>query len=172
VWSDSIAGTFASSRANEFNVRATGGIRIYTNSSYNSGVTVFAGDSGWNSLSDRSSKSNFAPVDPDAVLNGLMSLPITTWSYRAREDIRHMGPTAQDFRAAFGALGGDDRRINSLDADGVALAAIQGLYRKVEAENAALKERNADLELRLQRLEALVAANGMTRQASSAPPSH
>jgi flagellar biosynthesis/type III secretory pathway protein FliH len=43
-----------------------------------------------------------------------------------------MGPTAQDFQAAFG-LGSDEQCIGTVDADGVALAAIQGLNEKVEA---------------------------------------
>jgi DNA-binding transcriptional MerR regulator len=38
---------------------------------------------------------------------------------------------AQDFHAAFG-LGTDDKHIATVDADGVALAAIQGLNEKVE----------------------------------------
>ena len=45
---------------------------------------------------------------------------------------------AQDFRAAFG-LGESERTITTVDADGVALAAIQGLNRKVEEENQALR---------------------------------
>ena len=43
-----------------------------------------------------------------------------------------MGPTAQDFYAAFG-LGEDERHISTVDADGVALAAIQGLYAQNQA---------------------------------------
>ena len=47
------------------------------------------------------------------------------------------------------------RRINTVDADGVALAAIQGLHEMVREKSeriAALEARNAEL---LQRLEAL-----------------
>jgi hypothetical protein len=40
---------------------------------------------------------------------------------------------AQDFHAAFG-LGADDKRIATLDSSGVALAAIQGLNQKLEAD--------------------------------------
>jgi hypothetical protein len=75
------------------------------------------------------------------VLERLAALPVTTWNYRANGSIRHMGVMAQDFYAAFG-LGLDDRHISTVDAEGVALAAIQGLYQKVkalEAENAQLK---------------------------------
>jgi cell division protein FtsB len=55
---------------------------------------------------------------------------------------------AQDFAAAFN-VGDDDRRIHVVDGQGVALAAIQGLtqeLRALQAENAALAARVADLE--------------------------
>ena len=49
------------------------------------------------------------------------------WNYKAQNTaIRHMGPTAQDFRAAFG-LGDFPLRINTIDADGVALAGVKAL---------------------------------------------
>ena len=62
---------------------------------------------------------------------------------------------AQDFHATFG-LGSTDTGIATVDADGVALAAIQGLNSKVEAENAALRERVANQDRRLAKLEAMV----------------
>jgi hypothetical protein len=55
---------------------------------------------------------------------------------------------AEDFHAAF-ALGSGDRTIATVDTAGVALAAIQGLNAKLEAENAALRERLAAIEARL-----------------------
>jgi len=42
-----------------------------------------------------------------------------------------MGPMAQDFWAAIG-LGDSDKSITTVDADGVALAAIQGLHQVVQ----------------------------------------
>lgn len=72
------------------------------------------------------------PVDPHEVLRRVARLPIETWSYRG-ESVRHLGPMAQDFAAAFG-LGADDRHIHALDAAGVALAAIQGLHALAEAQ--------------------------------------
>ncbi len=41
-------------------------------------------------------------------------------------------PMAQDFHAAFGLNGGDDKHISVIDEGGVALAAIQGLNQKLE----------------------------------------
>jgi hypothetical protein len=62
---------------------------------------------------------------------------------------------AQDFYAAF-AVGQDDKHISTVDADGVALAAIQGLNRKVDELKHDLIQRdteNAELRLRLEKLE-------------------
>ena len=86
--------------------------------------------------SDRALKEGFVPVEPRAILARVVALPLETWSYRG-EPARHLGPMAQDFAAAFG-LGADDRRIHALDANGVALAAIQGLHALVEAQAARL----------------------------------
>jgi hypothetical protein len=102
------------------------------------------------SSSDRAAKQDVRPVDPQAVLAGVASLPLNEWSYRDDPGVRHVGPMAQDFRAAFG-VGPDEQHIAMVDADGVALAAIQALHRMVEdqrTELAALKARLADLESR------------------------
>ncbi len=75
------------------------------------------------------------------MLARLAEVPISTWNYTSQDaSIRHIGPMAQDFYAAFG-VGEDDTHITTVDADGVALAAIQGLY----AENQALKAANESL---------------------------
>jgi hypothetical protein len=84
-------------------------------------------------LSDRAAKRAFAVVDPAQVLEKVIGLPVAEWSYIANPGARHIGPTAQDFRAAFG-LGDDERSIATVDADGVALSAIQGLNAKLEAK--------------------------------------
>ena len=71
-----------------------------------------------------------------------------------------MGPMAQDFYAAFG-LGLGDKTIDTIDPDGVALAAIQGLNALVQGNEERLAEKDAEIaELRdrLERLEALMAA--------------
>ena len=93
--------------------------------------------------SSRSLKRDFAPVDAQAVLDLVVALPVSTWSYNSDVSVRHMGPVAEDFRASFG-LGGTDKGIATVDSDGVALAAIQGLHQKLQAlenENQALRQR-------------------------------
>jgi hypothetical protein len=86
--------------------------------------------------SDRNAKERFEAVDPRAALAAVARLPIERWSYKG-EPVRHLGPMAQDFAAAFG-LGADDRHIFPLDAAGVALAAIQGLHALVRAQQTRL----------------------------------
>ena len=118
-----------------------------------SGVTMAAGAGSWSSISDRRLKTAIQPVDVRAMLDRVLALPLTSWSYTAQDaSIRHVGPMAQDFRAQF-ALGENDTTISTVDADGVALAAIQGLNAKLETENAAKDAEIASLRARLQALE-------------------
>jgi hypothetical protein len=106
----------------------------------------------WTNASSRSFKEGFVAVDVAAVLDKLVALPVQTWVYKASHDEgQHMGPFAEDFASTFG-LGNDEKHIATVDESGVAFAAIQGLNRKVENENAALRAQNADLRTRLERI--------------------
>jgi len=109
--------------------------------------------------SDHNLKKNFDSVDAQEVLERVTSLPIQQWTYKAEEDsVRHVGPMAQDFHAAFG-LGANDTTIATVDADGVALAAIQGLNEKLEALERTVQHRdaeNAELKWRIEKLERLL----------------
>ncbi len=113
-----------------------------------------AGTTDWACASDRNLKENFRPVNNVQVLEAVARMPVTTWSMKGSK-IRQMGPTAQDFYAAF-KLGDSDTMINNTDAKGVALAAIKGLNTKLETENAALKRTLEALEARLMALEKTV----------------
>jgi hypothetical protein len=138
VWADNSALDFNSTAANEFSARATGGVRFITAINATgiptAGVTVASGGGAWATLSDRAAKKDIIAVDSRSILDRLASMPLYTWRYIAEvSGATHMGPVAQDFRAAFG-LGDSDKTITTVDADGVALAAIQGLNQKLEAE--------------------------------------
>src|SRR6185503_11390925 len=160
VWADATLGPngigldFASTSSNQFLVRATGGAyfvsAVDTTGSNIAGVTLASGSGSWSSLSDRNAKENFTAANARAILDKVAALPLASWNYKAQgAGVRHFGPTAQDFHAAFG-LGTDDKHIATVDADGVALAAIQGLNQKVEEENRtlheALKKRESEIE--------------------------
>jgi hypothetical protein len=105
----------------------------------------------FNPPSDRHAKENFAHINPAEVLEKVAALPICRWNFKQDPNVEHVGPMAQDFHAAFG-LGADDKHIATVDADGVALAAIQGLNEKLEEKTA----RIAELEARLAGLEKLI----------------
>jgi hypothetical protein len=92
-----------------------------------------------NLTSDRNAKEDFKPVSARSVLEKVASLAITEWQYKEQPGVRHIGPVAQDFREAFG-VGRDEKHITTVDADGVALAAIQGLNAKVDEKDARIQQ--------------------------------
>jgi hypothetical protein len=97
-------------------------------------------------VSDRNLKTNIEPVDPQAILESVARLPVSTWSYKSDPaTVRHMGPMAQDFKASFG-LGDTDKAYHPIDAHGVELAAIQALYERLDAQSARLEKLERDNE--------------------------
>jgi hypothetical protein len=107
-------------------------------------------------ISDRNKKENFAAVDPRDVLAKVAALPITTWNYTFEDaSVRHIGPMAQDFQAAF-SVGATDKAIFQVDADGVVLASVQALHGELEA----LQAENDELRARLAKLEAAMSKRG------------
>lgn len=153
---DSSSNTFASFAANEFVVRASGGVGFYTNAATTTGAEMAPGGGSWAVLSDANMKENVREVSGEGVLAKLAAMPVREWNYVSQDaGIRHMGPTAQDFRAAFG-LGDFPLRINTIDADGVALAGVKAL----EARTRALQ---AEVDALRRRLEALLAETARER---------
>ncbi len=67
------------SAANQFSVRAAGGYRLFSNSTKTTGVSISAGGSSWNVISDRNRKESFLGIDGEDVLARIRSLPVTTW---------------------------------------------------------------------------------------------
>jgi hypothetical protein len=154
VWADSSGVDLTSERANQFRVRAAGGARFDINATHwidfyafidsgfigklidtSTGAYLSTGGA-WVNNSDRAVKDNIRPVDGRKILEAVAALPISAWNYR-NEDARarHIGPMAQDFHAAFG-FGADEKHIATIDADGVALAAIKGLNEIVSEKDA------------------------------------
>jgi hypothetical protein len=144
VWSDqNVAPAVKSTAANQFVARAAGGVTFYSSVNLSTGVKLAAGSGSWSSVSDRAVKTAIVPLDDAAILAKVASLPVSEWSYAAQgTGVRHMGPMAQDFRAAFG-VGEDDRHIATIDEGGVALAAIKGLAARASRENASLRSQVA-----------------------------
>lgn len=156
---------------NQFVVRSAGGVRLFTNAALTTGVSLNAGGSSWNVVSDRNAKYGFEAVDEQDILRRLTTLPLSSYFYKDGDGRRYIGPMAQDFKAAFG-LGDDDTRIAMNDIDAVSLASLKALAAQVQtlrednrrlardraavaADNAALK---VTLDALLRRVTALEAA--------------
>jgi hypothetical protein len=142
------------------NLAATAGGYLDVRSASGLATIMLTGTSGnitattFTPSSDRNVKENFTQIDPQEVLARVAVLPISEWSFKVDTATRHIGPTAQDFHAAFD-VGADDKHIATVDEEGVALAAIQGLNQKVEETRA----ENAELKARLEKLEQLLNQN-------------
>ena len=155
VWSDDASGATAlsASTANQFLARASGGVTFYSSPNLAAGVRLSPGSGTWSSLSDRNAKSGIVPVSDDDILARVSTLPISEWSYTTERGVRHVGPMAQDFFAAFN-VGEDDRHITSIDEEGVALAAIKALNARTALREAALSARVWSLKEEVARKDA------------------
>ncbi len=107
---------------------------------HSSGAHLTAGGV-WTNASDENLKENFQPVDGVDLLEKIEQLPISEWNYKTESDeVKHIGPTAQDFQATFG-VGSDGKSISTIDPSGIALAAIKQLKK----ENTELKKQVEEL---------------------------
>lgn len=167
------------------NWRVSGGFRIFTSSNLSTGVTLQSGatvsnwgqsnavistSTGallttggvWQNASDVNKKHLFETVSGEEILRKLQSLSIQKWSYKSEEeDVKHIGPTAQDFYSTF-HLGTDEKSIGTVDADGIALAAVQALNTRTQQQSTeieSVKKENEALRKRLELLENNAARN-------------
>ena len=157
VWADSTAADFSSTIANEFRVRARGGVVLDAGTKdiefTTSGFITWNGSIIHGAQSDRNVKKNKQPVDTVEVVEKLAAIPVESWNYKRESDdeVPHMGPYAQDFKRAF-YPGRDDKQITWLEFHGVELAAIQGLNKKLENK---LKEKDEELSEMRRELDSL-----------------
>jgi Chaperone of endosialidase len=133
VYSDaSTSAPTSATIANQFMVRATGGLTFYTDPGMTMGVSLSGGSGLWSSVSDRKKKANFMDVDYEDMLNKISLLKITSWNYKAQsKHIRHIGPMAQDFYKVF-KVGENNISISTVDMDGVVLSGVKGLSNRVD----------------------------------------
>ena len=125
-------------RGNVLSLRSTGTPLV----AYNGATLTDAGV--WSSVSSVDRKTDFIELDKRQLLDQLSDMRVRQWRYKVEaETVRHVGPTSQDFFETFG-LGESEEAIGMVDADGVALAAIQGLYELVKEQQAEI-ERLRDL---------------------------
>lgn len=174
IWSDgsatASADTFRNTANNEFAARASGGFRFRTNLTGTTGCNLPAGSGVFNCTSSRYTKENFAGVSGEDVLTRLRKVPVTSWNYISEgQQVRHLGPMAEDFYGAFG-LGTSDKAIGVQDLAGINLAAAQALDQRtaeLQKENAQLRTLLTALEQRLAALEQKAQADASGKQAEA-----
>lgn len=89
-------------------------------------------------MSDVNAKRKFTGLRPGEALEKVASIPVSEWQYKgdsAADDggKRHVGPMAQDVQRALGDdVAPDGKAIDLVSMNGVAMAAIQDLNRKVD----------------------------------------
>jgi cell division protein FtsB len=87
-------------------------------------------------------------------------MEISTWNYTSEgEKVRHLGPMAEDFYAAFG-LGTGNASIGVQDLASVSLAGVKAL----EARTAELQSKTAEIEELRNEVAQLRAANAALDQ--------
>ena len=117
----------------------------------------------WTNASDKNLKENFKAVNNDKVLDKVNKLQVSEWNYKSEEDnVRHIGPTAQDFYKIF-ELGNNNTSIAPSDLASIAIVAVQALESKAKEQESKIKElegiinlqktKNSELEMRLNNLE-------------------
>jgi len=146
MWNGATSTPTYSSANNSVTFRAPGGYRFFTGTG-SGGAQLAAGATSWTTLSDRNAKKDIQPVNYREVLEKLSRVPVHGWRYRweTNNEVPHLGPMAQDFKAAF-YPGRDDKGISTLEFDGVELAAIKGLNEKLEQQAKEKDARIAALE--------------------------
>lgn len=153
------ANTYTTSTAdNQFTSRYAGGYRLFTNSAMTTGMVMNAGGSSWAVVSDSNRKERFVTADGESMLKKLRTIRLGSWNYKGQpeEGMRHYGPMAQDFYAAYGndkyGTIGNDTTIAQADMEGVMMIMIKALEARTAAqanEIEELKNQNARLTNRL-----------------------
>jgi trimeric autotransporter adhesin len=152
---------------NQFVVRAAGGFLFRTAPDLSTGCDLPAGSGSWSCTSDRNRKENFSDEDAEGVLERISHMRIQSWNWKGQDPrVRHLGPTAQDFYAAFG-LGEGETTISLVDMDGVNLLAIQALERRTREQAGVVGALRAENAALLAELEALMqeARSGLPKRA-------
>ena len=156
VWADNHDADFVVDSPDQFAVRAAGGVK-FTSATFglNQTVSWVPGGATWSFTSDANTKERFRALDSRDVLKRVASMPVTEWNYKGFEQ-RHIGPTAQDWHAAF-PLNDSDTTINTADLHGVSLAAIKGLVEELKERDKAIEEMQSELKALREKVDSALA---------------
>jgi hypothetical protein len=88
--------------------------------------------------SDVNAKNDIQPVNPDEALEAVEKTPVSNWAYKngavpGDTGEKHTGPMAQDVQKNMGEKAGPGgKKIDLVTMNGITMAAIQGLSKKVD----------------------------------------
>lgn len=132
VWNDGAA-ALASTVANSMSWGCTGGARLTSNNINSLGVQLAAGGSAWAAICDRAMKENLVELDYSVVESKVETLPIFEYNYIGNDpSMVCIGPMAQDWAVEFPSSK-DPLTIETLDLDGIGLAAAKSLIVKTDS---------------------------------------
>jgi len=129
VLTDSQNGDTVSTEEDQFCLRAKGGVIIHQHADMPPSIIVAPNSKSW---SYRAVPKKKTPLDSLSVLKQVARLPIYGYE-QAGSQTKRVGPTAEHFNQRFHPGQAPDY-IDSAQADGVAIAAAQGLYQMVKAK--------------------------------------
>jgi hypothetical protein len=86
----------------------------------------------WTNAPTKDMAKDPTPIDGRQILDKIAELAIARWTYSDEEHtVDHISPAAEDFHAIF-EVGDPDGGISTVDPAGIALVAIQELYKKTQ----------------------------------------
>lgn len=155
-----------------FSVSARNGVRFVTAGDREGRAAevtyIEGGTAGWSTTSSRTAKTNIDPVDAQRVLDGVTEMEVATWEYEGDDGegkgTRYVGPMAEDFHDVVD-VGTGDGSINSINADGLAFAAIQGLAERLAEKDERIDDLEAENDRLRERLNAIEEHLGINDQA-------
>jgi hypothetical protein len=100
----------------------------------------------WTANSSRDTKENFRELAPGEALARIAKLSVPEWNYKGEDRaVRHIGPIAEDFHAAFGLNGASNKMVSHIDPAGVALAGLKDVARKLDEQQRQLEEQQREI---------------------------
>lgn len=133
---------------NQFQIRASGGTTIFSDSMMTTGVVLFSGSGSWAMLSDRDRKENITSFDwSNSQSTGMREINIYRWNYKSQnKEVIHFGTMAQAFNSSF-RFKEDVRMIYMIDMDGFTFSGIRFLLERFNINELELQKVEDRLEV-------------------------
>ena len=126
VWADSQDADQSSARADQFVVRAAGGVAVHDQAGRGPAAQIPPGTTAWHIRADARDLAEAKPVDPIDVLGKALAVPV-------RKHGQRLAIAAEDFEAKF-QTGTEPGYLDTASTDAVLLASVQGMLTLIEEQ--------------------------------------